>query len=290
MASASGDGRGSSAVDADNCDQASLAQHVTRSNFHCGHCQRSAESPTAASRLPSRSAFRLEAGPKDKAEGIVRFRESPLYVFFPTEKQTQFGFLIQGPYRTTPARDNIPKDDAWSATLVDATAALIVEALHEIKARGLLTVAALDALPIRLDAFPPDGMFFLHRGGRPRRAQDRRPSSRRGWDLCRRPPREARARRGTAKAVGPGSSIRSLPDQPRDEMALRRNHGKHTLYDLWTYLQQGTPDRRGGPRRVRTGNLARFSVPLVRPMVRRILPIPFRPGIAVARAALAWRY
>ena len=105
-------------------------------------------------------AFRLEAGAKDKAEGIGRVRESPLYVFFPTEKQTQFGFLIQGPYRTTPARDNIPKDDAWNATLVDTTAALLVEALHEIKARGLLTIATLNALPIRLDAFAPDAMLF----------------------------------------------------------------------------------------------------------------------------------
>ena len=105
-------------------------------------------------------AFRLEAVSKDKAEGIERVRESPLYVFFPTEKQTQFGFLIQGPYRTTPARDNVPKDDAWNATLVATTAALIVEALHEIKARGLLTVATLNTLPIRLDAFTPDAMFF----------------------------------------------------------------------------------------------------------------------------------
>lgn len=104
--------------------------------------------------------FRLEAGPRDKTEGIARVREAPLYVFFPTEKQTQFGFLVQGPYRTTPARDNVPKDDEWNSTLVEATAALIVEALHAIKERGLLTVAALNALPIRLDAFSGDGMFY----------------------------------------------------------------------------------------------------------------------------------
>lgn len=103
--------------------------------------------------------FKLKAGPKDKTEGIARVKESPLYVFFPTEKQTQFGFLIQGPYRTTPARDNVPKDDEWNATLVSATAALIVEALHAIKERGLLTVTALNALPIRLDTFSGDGMF-----------------------------------------------------------------------------------------------------------------------------------
>ncbi len=47
-------------------------------------------------------------------DGVRRFaplNQSPLVVFFPTEKPTNLGFLIQGPYRTTPARDNIPKDD-----------------------------------------------------------------------------------------------------------------------------------------------------------------------------------
>jgi hypothetical protein len=103
--------------------------------------------------------FKLETGGKDQTEGIVKIKESPLYVFFPTEKQTNFGFLIQGPYRTTPARDNIPKDDDWNSTLVGATADLIVEALEHIKERGLLTVAVLNALPIRTEDFPKGGMF-----------------------------------------------------------------------------------------------------------------------------------
>ena len=103
--------------------------------------------------------FKLEANSKDQSEGIARVKESPLYVFFPTEKETSFGFLIQGPYRTTPARDNIPKDDDWNSTLVAATADLVVEALHQIKKRGLLMVAVLNALPIRTEDFPKGGMF-----------------------------------------------------------------------------------------------------------------------------------
>ncbi len=43
---------------------------------------------------------------------------SPLVVFFPTEKETFLGFLIQGPYRTTPARDNVPGDDPANQALV----------------------------------------------------------------------------------------------------------------------------------------------------------------------------
>lgn len=105
-------------------------------------------------------AFRLENKSQDQTEGIVRINDSPLFVYFPTEKPTRFGFLIQGPYRTTPARDNIPKDDDWNKMLVKETAALIAEALQHLKETGLLTVALLEALPIRMDDFPKDDMFY----------------------------------------------------------------------------------------------------------------------------------
>ena len=107
-------------------------------------------------------SFRLEA--EDKAgknlERIVKVKDSPLVVYFPTEKATRFGFLIQGPYRTTPSRDNIPKDDEWNATLVKETAELIGDILSAIKGLGLLSVSFLEALPIRTDDFPDDSMFY----------------------------------------------------------------------------------------------------------------------------------
>lgn len=107
-------------------------------------------------------AFRLEAERKaDKiSERIISIKDSPLVVYFPTEKETKLGFLIQGPYRTTPARDNIPKDDAWNKTLVKETAALIGDILPEIKNLGLLSVSFLEALPIRTEDFPSDSMFY----------------------------------------------------------------------------------------------------------------------------------
>lgn len=103
--------------------------------------------------------FRLEFNSKEQTEGIIRINESPLVVFFPTEKSTRFGFLIQGPYRTTPSRDNIPKDDIWNSKLIKETAILLVDALQSLKEMGLLTVSLLNALPIRMDDFPEDGMF-----------------------------------------------------------------------------------------------------------------------------------
>src|SRR5690606_8363327 len=47
-----------------------------------------------------------------------------LSVFFPTIVHTQFGAILQGPFRTTPSRDNIPRDDAWNKHLVAELAQL----------------------------------------------------------------------------------------------------------------------------------------------------------------------
>ena len=98
-------------------------------------------------------AFRLEGG------RISALGESPLTVFFPTEKETFLGFLIQGPYRTTPARDNVPGDDPSNQALVRQTAALLAGALPELRDEGLLTADALQALPLDAARFPAGSMF-----------------------------------------------------------------------------------------------------------------------------------
>ncbi|MCD6174527.1 MAG: hypothetical protein J7K65_01995, partial [Planctomycetes bacterium] len=116
--------------------------------------------PDSSNKVPVEIAFKLETNSKDQTETTVRIKESPLIVYFPTEKSTRFGFLIQGPYRTTPSRDNIPKDDDWNTTLVEETALLLVDALQSLKKMGLLTVTLLNALPIRMDDFPEGGMFY----------------------------------------------------------------------------------------------------------------------------------
>ncbi|MGH3256403.1 MAG: sacsin N-terminal ATP-binding-like domain-containing protein [Streptosporangiaceae bacterium] len=90
---------------------------------------------------------------------IVGCEPSPLTVFFPTEKETFLGFVIQGPYRTTPARDNVPEHDPSNQTLVRETAALLAGVLAELRADGLLTVDVLEALPIDPARFPPGSMF-----------------------------------------------------------------------------------------------------------------------------------
>ena len=98
-------------------------------------------------------AFRAEAG---RITGGGTF---PLSVFFPTEKETFLGFVVQGPYRTTPARDNVPEHDRSNQALVRQTAALLADVLGELRAGGLLTVDVLQALPLDAARFQPGSMF-----------------------------------------------------------------------------------------------------------------------------------
>jgi hypothetical protein len=90
---------------------------------------------------------------------LVRRADGPLVVFFPTQKQTFLGFLVQGPYRTTPARDNVPEHDPSNQALVRETAELLTEVLRELRDDGLLTVAVLQALPLDAARFRPGTMF-----------------------------------------------------------------------------------------------------------------------------------
>ncbi|HWG12503.1 MAG TPA: hypothetical protein VG268_04440, partial [Streptosporangiaceae bacterium] len=101
-------------------------------------------------------AFR--AGP-EQLPRISPLDRSPLSVFFPTEKETFLGFVAQGPYRTTPARDNVPEHDPANLEFVRETAVLLTGVLGGLRDAGLLTVAALTALPLDPARFPPGSMF-----------------------------------------------------------------------------------------------------------------------------------
>ena len=80
-------------------------------------------------------------------------------MFFPTQKETFLGFVLQGPYRTTPARDNVPEHDEWNQELVRQTASLLADVLAGLRDEGLLTAEILQALPLDAARFGPETMF-----------------------------------------------------------------------------------------------------------------------------------
>lgn len=90
---------------------------------------------------------------------VVPASDSPLVVFFPTVVQTNLGFLVQGPYRTTPSRDNVPRNDPWNQHLVRDTAALLVEALRWLRDQGFLDTSTLRCLPLNSSRFSEGSMF-----------------------------------------------------------------------------------------------------------------------------------
>ena len=104
-------------------------------------------------------AFSLE---HERVRPIPR---SPLVVFFPTVVETNLGFRVQGPYRTTPSRDNVPHRDGWNQACVRATADLLVDALIWLRGKSLLDVDVLRCLPLDQRKFDEGSMFApLHEG------------------------------------------------------------------------------------------------------------------------------
>lgn len=94
-----------------------------------------------------------------RKRAVQRVQRSPLVVFFPTVVETYLGFLVQGPYRTTPSRDNVPRSDVWNQHLVHETASLLVDALTWLRDRSLLDTSALRCLPLEAEKFSEDSMF-----------------------------------------------------------------------------------------------------------------------------------
>ena len=104
-------------------------------------------------------AFSLVKDDQSQQERIRRLKRSPLVVFFPTVLETHLGFLVQGPYRTTPSRDNVPGKDDWNKHLIGETASLLLQALRWLRDNDFLDTNGLGCLPIDSAMFGQDSMF-----------------------------------------------------------------------------------------------------------------------------------
>lgn len=90
---------------------------------------------------------------------VRRATDTELVVFFPTEKKTELGFLIQAPFKTTKARDNIKSDDQANRQMVEAVAKLTADSLLQLSTNNQLDVSSYNALPLRVQDFPPGSLF-----------------------------------------------------------------------------------------------------------------------------------
>jgi hypothetical protein len=103
-------------------------------------------------------AFSLKVD-KEGQWSVQTLVSSPLVVYFPTAYQTNLGFLVQGPFLTTPSRDNIKSDAEWNHHLVNETAALLVEAMAWMRDENKLDVSAIRCLPLDRDKFTDAAIF-----------------------------------------------------------------------------------------------------------------------------------
>ena len=77
-----------------------------------------------------------------------------LYVLFRTEETTGLKFILNGPYRTNPARETISKIDDFNLHLMKLTCELMKESLPYLRDGNLLTVEFLSVLPNEEDTLP----------------------------------------------------------------------------------------------------------------------------------------
>lgn len=141
-------------------------------------------------------AFKL--APDDSGRDVIAAVDrSPVVAFFPTGLETGLGVLLQGPYRTTPNRGDIRRQDSWNHYLVEETAALLVESLRWLRDRRMLGVHVFDALPLSRSRFHDDGSLFapMFDGADSRRERRRPRDWRTGCDDRRGPPLPSASRR-----------------------------------------------------------------------------------------------
>ena len=115
--------------------------------------------PQGSSEGSVEMAFLLE---RDASTGLDRVRpisRSPLVVFFPTVLETYLGFLLHGPFHTTPSRDNVPHDDLWNQRCVSEAASLLGAAMRWQRDNKRLDADALHCLPFDSREFPDGSMF-----------------------------------------------------------------------------------------------------------------------------------
>ncbi|MGQ0631968.1 MAG: sacsin N-terminal ATP-binding-like domain-containing protein [Sporichthyaceae bacterium] len=78
--------------------------------------------------------------------------DATLAAFFSTGRPSGLTFIVQAPFRTTPARDNVP-NDPWNRELIAVAAELLVAILRELRDAGRLSARLLELLPLRPDQF-----------------------------------------------------------------------------------------------------------------------------------------
>lgn len=89
----------------------------------------------------------------DKEWHFIPTNEKHIFVYFPTGTESKLNFIVQGPYRTTPSRSEIPMDDPDNLSFADKTASLLYDCILELQAMGKINLSLLNILPLDEEDF-----------------------------------------------------------------------------------------------------------------------------------------
>ena len=93
----------------------------------------------------------------DRQHQVKSIDDDNLYVLFPTIEKTGLRFLLNGPYRTNPARETVSKTDDFNVHLMKVTSVLMNELLPKLRKKERLTMHFLAILPNEED--PLSGFY-----------------------------------------------------------------------------------------------------------------------------------
>jgi hypothetical protein len=105
--------------------------------------------------LTVRLAFRTENGHIIPEPGLCTAN-----VYFPTKEKTGLKFRLHAPFLLNDSRANIKENNSVNMQLIRTCAELLTQVLIDLRDRGLLSVEALDCLPLREEDFPDKEDFF----------------------------------------------------------------------------------------------------------------------------------
>ena len=93
-------------------------------------------------------AFRISDNSPEESPVIEPLSRSDLIVYFPTSMPTGLGFLVQGPYQTNTARNEISDETPFNANLLNETGELLTDTLRWLRDRTWLTAEILETMPL----------------------------------------------------------------------------------------------------------------------------------------------
>lgn len=94
------------------------------------------------------------------SKGVIEvLKGTNLCVYFETAVKTGLGFCIQGPFQTTPSRDNVLRDDPWNRQLVTEIGDLLVEAIRAFRDTGRLDPRLFEGLPVVPEALGEEALL-----------------------------------------------------------------------------------------------------------------------------------